>query len=228
MGLSYRSIRAAGSAVLVATVVGTGGMTGMASALAAEPATVAVGGTLVDGAGHPLGGVHLSIVEELAPDGGLAAFSVTTASDGTFGTELYAWGSTDAPASVTVKTDPGEELTVDDGSCSRTWSVDVADVRQLALERAAPEPLAVTAQTVLLGEVCGTTGTPGGGTSSGNGGASGAPGGPKLTPPPTDIRLAPEAAGPGRIGPALTLGFVLGLVLATSFLLPRSRSRRPG
>jgi hypothetical protein len=228
VGLSYGTIRAVGSALLVAAAVGTGGMTGMASALAVDSSTVAVRGTLADGTGHALGGVHLTIVEELPPDGGLAAFSVTTAGDGSFRADLYAWGSADAPASVTVKTDPAEELTVEDGSCSRTWSVEVSDVRQLALADSAPEPLAVMARTALLGEVCGTTGTPGGGTSSGNGGNSGGAGGPMLTPPPTDVRLSPATPTPERLAPSRTLGFVLGLVLATALLLPRPASRGRG
>jgi len=217
VGLSYRSIRAAGPALLVALAVGTGGMTGMASALAVDPVTVPLAGFLVDGSGTPLGGVHLTIVEELPPDGGIAAFPVTTAGDGSFRADLYAWGTTQAPATVTIQTGPDEELEVIGDTCSRTWSVAVSDLRQLALAEAAPEPITVTATTTLLGEVCGTTGTPGGNTGGGSS---------HLTPPPTDVRLARNGAGSERLGPALTIGFVLGLVLTTAFLLPRPGSRR--
>jgi hypothetical protein len=197
--------------------MGTGGMTGMGSALAAEPTTVAVSGTLVDGSGHPLGGVHLTIVEELPPDGGIAAFPVTTGTDGSFGADLYAWGTAAAPASVSIETAAGEELTVEGDSCSRTWGVTVSDHHDWALSEAAPEPLTVTAATTLLGEVCGTTGTPGGGSSNG--------GGANLTPPPTDATL--RAAGAGdRLGPALTIGFVLGLIIAAGLLVPKPGSRR--
>ena len=219
MGLSYRTIRAAGSALLVAAAVGTGGMTGMASALAADPGTVAVSGSLVDGAGHPLAGIHLTIVEELPPDGGIAGFPVTTGEDGSFGADLFAWGTADAPATVTIKTDPGQELTVIGDACSQTWGVTAADRREVALAAGPPDALSVTASTTLVGEVCGTTATP----PPGAGGAGNA----QRTPPPTDSTLG-RAGSPDRLGPALTLGFVLGLVLATAFLLPRPGSRRRG
>lgn len=222
MGLSYRTIRAAGSALLVAAAVGTGGMTGMGSAFAAEPARVAVAGTLVDGSGSPLGGVQLTIVEELPPDGGIAAFPVTTAADGSFEADLYAWGTADVPATISVSTAPDAEVTVESGSCSRTWGVLVADHRELPLADTPPAPLTVTATTTLLGEVCGTTGTPGGGTSGGGAGVA------AITPPPTDVSLGHGRGPSERLGPALSIGFVLGLVLATAFLLPRRGSRRRG
>ena len=226
MGLSFRSIRTAGSALLVAAAVGIGGMTGMASALAADPGRVAFAGTIVDGTGAPLGGVHLTIVEELPPDGGIAAFPVTTSGDGSFGADLYAWGTAAAPASVTVRTDPDEELTIDAASCSRTLGVSVSDSRQLALSEAAPDPIELTATTTLLGEVCGTTGTPGGGSNAGSGSADG---GAQITPPPTDIGLARAGgATPERHGAALSIGFVLGLVLAAGLLVPRRGWRRRG
>ena len=229
MRLSYRSIRAAGSALLVAGAVGAGGMTGMTSVLAADPSTVAIAATLVDGAGQPLGGVHLTIVEELPPDGGIAAFTATTAPDGAFVVGLYPWGTAAAPATVTVRTEPDEELTIEAGSCSRTWGVAVADSRQLALAETLPDGFEVTATTTLLGEVCGTTGTPGdgGGSTTGNGGAGGVA---QITPPPTDVSPRP-ITGPGeRLGPALTIGFALGLglALAAALLVPRPGSRRRG
>lgn len=224
MALSFRTIRAAGSALLVAVAVGAGGMAGMASALAADPGRVTLVGTLVDGGGQPLGGVRLTIVEELPPDGGMAAFPVTTGSDGSFAAELYAWGTTAAPASVTVSTDPDEELTVEGESCSQTWSVAVSRRLEVALAETVPDELKVTAVTSLLGEVCGTTGTPGGG--SGNGGAGGAAG---VTPPPTDARLAAASGAPGdRLAPALWIGFALGLVIAIVLLVPWRGSPRRG
>jgi hypothetical protein len=220
LGLSYRSIRAAGPALLVAAAMGAGGMTGMASALAADPTMVGVTGTLVDGAGQPLGGVHLTIVEELPPDGGSAAFQLTSGADGTFEAELYAWGTADAPASVTIRTAPDEQLTVPVRNCSSTWAVTLDDHHDWALADASPGPLTLTAATTLLGEVCGTTGTPGGGSSNGNGG------GARPTPPETDG--APRAIGAGdvRNGPALTIGFILGLVIAAALLVPMRGSRR--
>jgi hypothetical protein len=201
-------------------------MTGMASVLAAEPATVIIPATLVDGTGQPLGDVHLTIVEELPPDGGIAAFAVTTAADGTFAMSLYAWGTADAPATVTVKTDPDEELTVEAGSCSRTWGVAVADSRELALAETPPDGFEISATTTLLGEVCGTTGTPGsGGSNAGHGGAGGIA---QITPPPTDVSPQPITAPGERLAPALAIGFALGLALAAALLVPRPESRRRG
>jgi len=224
VALSFRSIRAAGSALLVAVAVGAGGMTGAGSALAADPGRVPLAGTLVDGAGQPLGGVRLTIVEELPPDGGIAAFPVTTAGDGSFGADLYAWGTAAAPASVTVSTEPDEELTIDGDSCSQTWSVAASERLEIALAESAPDELRITAVTALLGEVCGTTGTPGAGSGNGGVGAGGSAG---VTPPPTDARRAVTGGGPAdRIAPALWIGFALGLVIAMVVLVPSRGARR--
>lgn len=220
MGLRYRTIRAAASALLVAAAVGTGGMAGMTSALAGGPATVGLEGTVVDSAGAPLGGVHLVISEELPPDGGLAAFKVTTAADGSFGASVYAWGTADAPATLMIATPADEAVDVIGETCSQTWGVVVAANHQMALADVSPDPLTLIATTTLLGEVCGTTATPppdSRGTSDGR---------PDLTPPPTDAFVATIANAPDRIGPALTIGFVIGLLAATAVLLPRPGARR--
>ena len=220
LGLPYRAIRAAASALLLAAAMGTGGMAGMTSVLAAEPGMVGLSGTVVDGSGAPLGGVHLVVTEELPPDGGAAAFHVTTGADGSFALDVYAWGTADAPASLKVATPPDEELEVVGEACSQTWGVEVSQAAQLALADAAPEPLAITAATTLLGEVCGTTGTPGDNSGSGTGGA-------QITPPPTDLGLAARPGAPDRLAPALVVGFALGLVIALS-ILPRPGARRRG
>jgi hypothetical protein len=200
-------------------------MTGMTSVLAVDPAMVGLTGTLVDGAGAPLGGVGLTIAEELPPDGGAAAFPVTTAADGTFAAEVYAWGTANAPASLSISTAAGTEILVVGESCSQTWSVEVKDDRQVALADDAPEPLMITAATTLLGEVCGTTGTPAPGGNNGTGGGGG--GGLSITPPPTDTVAAAEPAREGdRLGAALAIGFVAGLILAIVALAPRPRVRR--
>ena len=220
MGLRYRTIRAAASALLVAAAVGTGGMAGMTSALAGSPATVGLEGTVVDSAGAPLGGVHLVISEELPPDGGLAAFQVTTAADGSFGADVYAWGTAVAPATLTISTPADEAVDIIGETCSQTWGVVVAANHQVALAEATPDPLTLTATTTLLGEACGTTATPppdSRGTNSGRG---------DLTPPPTDAFSMSAAAAPDRLGPALTIGFVIGLVAAAALLLRRPGARR--
>ena len=217
MGLRYRTIRAAASALLVAAAVGTGGMAGMTSVLAADPGTVGLAGRVVDSGGAPLAGVQLVIAEELPPDGGLAGYQAATAADGSFAVDVNAWGTADAPADLRISTSPDESFVVVDGSCSQTWGVALADTRHLALADAAPDPLTLTATTTLLGEVCGTTATP----PPNN---TGAGRGPALTPPPTDAFAAPGAAGPDRLGPALTIGFVVGLLVTATLLV----LRRPG
>jgi hypothetical protein len=204
-------------------------MAGMSSALAADPPMVGLSGTLVDHGGAALGGVHLVITEELPPDGGIAAFQTTTASDGSFAADVYAWGSADAPASVTIKTPADEEIEVLGDTCSQTWGVAIDPDQAVSLIGAAPDPLTLKATTTLLGEVCGTTGTPppnntgngAGGSSSGSGG-----GRPALTPPPTDTLHGAPPAAPDRLGPALTIGFAIGLLIAAAMLLPRPGARR--
>ena len=217
MGLQYRTFRAAASVLLVAAAVGTGGMTSIGSVLAADPPTVALSGTVVDGGGAPLAALHLMIVEELPPDGGAVAVQATTGADGSFTVDVQPWGTADAPASVTIKTLPETEIQVAGETCSQTWGVELLQTANVAWADAAPDPLTLTATTTLLGEVCDTTGTPSNGQAGG--------GRPALTPPPTDT-LARSIAGPDRIAPALTIGFLLGLVVAAVLLLPRRGARR--
>jgi hypothetical protein len=226
VGLQYRAIRAAATALLVATAVGTGGMVGMGSALAADPAMVGLAGTVVDHGGAPLGGVHLVITEELPPDGGIAAFQVTTAADGSFATDVYAWGAADAPATVTIATPANEELEVIGHTCSQTWGVAVDPGQAMSLVGVAPDPLTLKATTTLLGEVCGTTATPPPNNSSGHGSGNSSGGRPGLTPPPTDTFRGPMTAAPDRLGPALTIGFAIGLLAAAAFLLLHRGARR--
>lgn len=222
MGLRYRTFRAAASALLVAAAVGTGGMTGMTSVLAVDPASVGLAGTVVDAAGAPLAGVHLVISEELAPDGGIAAYQVVTAADGTFAATVHAWGTAAAPASLTISTPADESFEVVGETCSQTWGVALASHQRMALADAAPDPLTLTAATTLLGEVCGTTATPPpDSTGAGSGGR------PAVTPPPTDAFGDGSPTAPDRLGPALTVGFIVGLLAAAAaLLLPRPGARR--
>ena len=212
MGLGYRRVGAAAAALLIASAAGAGGMTGMVSALAADPPMVPLAGTVVDDAGAPFAGVELVIQEELANDGGLAGFHATTGADGSFSADVYPWGTAEAPATITIRT--AQDIVRVGDSCSQTWGV--ATTLQLPLAEAAAEPLTITA--TLLGEVCGTTGTPGGNTGNGGGSA--------LTPPPTDVSAARLASAADRSGPALTVGFVVGLLLAILLLVPRPGARR--
>ena len=69
MGLQYRAIRAAATALLVALALGAGGMAGMTSALAADPAMVELSGTVVNGSAAPLAGIPLVVTEELSANG---------------------------------------------------------------------------------------------------------------------------------------------------------------
>lgn len=223
MGLQYRTIRAAASVLLVAAAVGTGGMTGIGSVRAADPpATVFVTGTLANEHGTGLPFVHLVVAEMLPPDGGAAGFDVTTGPDGGFGFRAFAWGTTDAPAQITITTPPDTEtgLAVND-DCHQTVGVAVHDTRDVALADVGAEVpvLDLVAATTVLGEVCATTATP-------------KPDGPRatnrpgLTPPPTDTFGRPIAGDPDRTGPALTIGFLVGLVAAAVLLLPRPGARR--
>jgi hypothetical protein len=218
VGLRYRTIRAVASALLVAAAVGTGGMAGMTSVLAADPGLVGLAGTVVNHDGDaPLAGVPLVITEMVLPDGGSVAAQTTTGADGAFAVELQALGTADTPAIVTFKTPPNTMIEVIGESCSQTWDVAIDSGQDLTLNGAAPERLTLKATTTLIGEVCGTTGVPSTGKSGGSS---------HLTPPPTDTSAERAAAAPDRLGPALTIGFVVGLLAAAALLLPRPRARR--
>ena len=219
MGLQYRAIRAAASALLVAAAVGTGGMTGMSPALAADPATVELSGVLLGAGDRPLAGIHLTITEEYSPDGGLASNQVVTGAGGHFSTSVFPWGTADAAATLTIVA--ADQMKIDGNGCRQSWDVSLRSVTDVAFADAAPTPLTLVAPPTLLGEVCGTTATPPP-TSRGNSG-----GHPAITPPPTDLAAAAlEPGATDRHGPALSLGFVLGLILAGVLLLPRPGARR--
>jgi hypothetical protein len=227
VGHQYRTIRAVGAALIIAVAVVVAGMAGMSSALAADdPAAIELTGRVVDGSGAPLPAIDLLVSEELPPDGGAAAFPVTTGSDGTFRVELHPWGTTDAPARLSVATLPESSLDRVVANCSQTWSVLVDARHDVAWAEGGPaEPLVLVAETTLLGEVCGTVGSPPDRPASPGNGATA--GGAKLTPPPTDpLPLATAAAGDERLGGALLIGFVLGLAAMLALVSPRPGARR--
>jgi len=217
VGLPYRTIRASATALLVAAAVGTGGMTGMTSVLAADPATFSLAGHVVNHAGGaPLAGAPLVITEMVLPDGGAVAVQTTTGADGSFAVDIEALGTAEAPATLTIKAAPDALLEVVGATCSQTFGVAIDPGQDVTLSGAAPDPLTVTATTTLVGEVCGTTGVP----STSRGGGAG------LTPPPTDTLTASIAAAPDRLGPALSIGFIVGLLAAAAALMPRPGARR--
>jgi hypothetical protein len=223
--LRERTSRAAVSAWLLAATIGAVGMTGMSSALAVDrSATVPLSGRLIDASGSPLAAVPLVVAEELPPDGGLAGWQVVTAGDGTFAVSVLPWGTTDAPASLTIRTEPGAVLSRQAGDCTRTLEVTLADRRLLRLAdtTGAPARIDLVAATTLTGEVCAATAT-----SPAVAGGLGAPAhGTGPTPPATDGLPAPLDGSTDRPATALLVGFGLGLLAALLFVLPRSGVRR--
>ena len=228
LGSLNRGRRAAASALLLATAIGAAGTTGMSAVFAAAPATLPLTVTLKTSLGISLSGIDLVITEEESPTGGSAAFQVTTDADASVTVDLSPWGTSDAPAKLRIETTPGQHVQQFVGNCTKTWNLDVAEGRSIALAGATQPPARLTLEPVmaLAGEVCGTQGTPGstggGGSSAGGGSSSSGGSGAKVTPPPTDTQAAPLTAARERHGPALVLGFVLGL-LATVLLLARRR-----
>ena len=224
MRVQYRAFRAAATALIVVAAVGAGGMGGMTSALAADPATMPLTGTLVDGGGAPLGGIRLVIGEELGPDGATAAFAVTTAADGSFAADVYAWGTVDGPATLTITTADASLVRVIE-ECSQTWSIAIDVDQDVILAGATPVALRLTATTALRGEVCRTTATPPPTIASPPPGGAGG-GRPAPTPPPTDALEVSAPSEPNRLGPALAIGFLVGLLASVAVLLTRTGSRR--
>ena len=228
LGSLNRGRRAAASALLLATAIGAAGTTGMSAVFAADPGTLPQTVTLKTSLGISLSGIDLVITEEESPTGGSAAFQVTTDADASVTVDLSPWGTSDAPAKLRIETTPGQHVQQILGNCTKTWNLDVAEGRSIALASATQPPARLTLEPVmaLAGEVCGTQGTPGstggGGSSAGGGSSSSGGSGAKVTPPPTDTQAAPLTAARERHGPALVLGFVLGL-LATVLLLARRR-----
>ncbi len=203
----------------------------MSAVFAAAPATLPLTVTLKTSLGITLSGIDLVITEEESPSGGSAAFQATTGADASVTVDLYAWGTSDALATLRIETTPGQHVQQIAGNCTKSWNLDVAEGRSIALAGSTEPPARLTLEPVmaLAGEVCGTQGTPGssggGGSSTGGGSSSSGGSGGKVTPPPTDTGAAAASltASRERHGPALVVGFVLGL-LATVMLL----ARRPG
>lgn len=102
---------------------------------------------------------------------------------------------------------------------SETW-----DAARTGVAGAAVVEVAFTLDEQLLSSSieCGPNPTPDGGVL----GATGTPGS-GLTPPPTDS-VGIRAAAPDRLGPALTLGFLIGLIVSALMLTPRPGSRGRG
>ena len=221
----HRAPRAAVSALLVAIAIGAAGTTGMVTVLAVDTpaAHVQIGGQLLDATGAPLAGIDLIVSEELPPDGGLAGFHATTGADGRFEVSVDPWGTREAPATFTFRTAAGTSISIIKTSCTQTWGVAVSDTRQLALaDGAAPDPIALVGSTTLVGEVCGTTGTPRP-TPVGNSQDHPRPG-PTLPPTDAGATLDEQRERPAS---ALLVGFAVGLAAAVILLVfPRTGARR--
>ncbi|HUQ78029.1 MAG TPA: hypothetical protein VM427_04050 [Patescibacteria group bacterium] len=99
---------------------------------------------------------------------------------------------------------------------SETW-----DAERTGIAGAAAIDVAFTLAEQLVSSSieCGPGPTPGGGVL----GATGTPG-IGLTPPPTDA-VGIRAAAPERLGPALTIGFLIGLIASVLMLASRRGSR---
>jgi hypothetical protein len=211
--------------LLIATAIGSAGMTGVSSVFAVDPpSTVAVTGSLRDETGAPLEGIHLAIAEELPPDGGLAGVQVATTGDGTFAASIERWGMADEPATLTIRTVTDQQIEIIGEACSRTLAVTVRERREVALRDAVDPlpPIDLVATTTVLGEVCDATSTP-----RVHAAAPAGPAAPLVgpTPPPTDT-IAPAAGPSTRMATALLIGFVVGLVAAVLLLVPRPGARR--
>ena len=102
-------------------------------------------------------------------------------------------------------------------SGSETW-----DAERTGIAGATVVEVAFTLDEQLVSSSieCGPNPTPGGGVLA----AIGTPGS-GLTPPPTDA-LAIRGATADRLGPALTIGFLIGLIASAVLITPRPGSRR--
>jgi hypothetical protein len=220
LGVRARVPRATASGLVLAVAVGVAGTTGISTALAVGPAsTVGLDGSLRDAAGAPLGGIGLIVAEEQSADGGLAGYEVVTERNGTFRLDVQPWGTTAAPARITIRTSPDSTVQVLAGHCTRTVGVSLVETRDVTLEEPGtlPAALDLVAATTILGEVCGTLATARPDTVRPP---------PAPTPPPTETGAALERAPTDRHAAALIVGFATGLLATILFVLPRPRRRR--
>jgi hypothetical protein len=211
--------------LLIATAIGSAGMTGVSSVLAVDPpSTVAVTGSLRDETGVPLGGIHLAIAEELPPDGGLAGVQVATSGDGTFAAAIERFGTADEPVTLTIRTVGDQQIQIIGVVCSRTLAVTVVERRQVALRDVVDPlpPIDLVATMTVIGEVCDATSAP-----RAHAAARVGPADPVVDPTPPSTDTITPAAGPStRLATALLIGFVVGLVAAVLLLVPRPGARR--
>lgn len=124
-----------------------------------------------------------------------------------------------AEVELTIQAHKAETWTDAATGCtgSETW-----DAQRIGVAGAAVVEVDFTLDEQLLSSSiqCGPNPTPDGGVL----GATGTPGS-GLTPPPTDA-LGIRAAAPDRLGPALTIGFLIGLIASALLMTPRPGSRR--
>lgn len=194
---------------LLVTVLG-----GAALLLSATPAFAAdepvLRGTVLDADGAPFE-VDQARMTMTGPDGaGIHAAPLVIAPDGTFEVALMPWGTTEAPAAVLIAVTGAvtEQVPNADG-CVDDYAPVAEATFDVALESGGePEPVAVIAESRIVGTVCGTT-------------VSGAPTLPPSevtpeTPAPTVAPAAPVADGDDQTP---WLPIVLVAVLAIGALL---------
>ena len=170
----------------------------------------------------PDAAVTITVSHPLTEGDEPAILSGTTDADGVAtisGVPYRPNGSAEVELSVAAHKDTTWTDTTSGCTGSETW-----DAERTGVAGAAIVNVAFTLDEQLLSSSieCGPNPTPDGGVL----GATGTPGS-GLTPPPTDT-VGIRAAAPDRLGPALTLGFVLGLIVSALLLAPRPGSRRRG
>lgn len=178
-------------------------------------------GSVVDSTGQPFA-VEQARMTMTGPDGGgLHAAQLEVTSDGSFAVALLPWGTAESPAQVTLAvTGAVNEVVTNADGCSDQYAPVAEATFDVALESGGePEPVALVAEPVLIGTVCGTEG------------------GPSVTlppsavdpetPAPTAVPAVPVAAGGDSTPwlPLLLLGAVVAAVALGAWRLLAGRAR---
>lgn len=137
-----------------------------ALSVAAVPALAAdepvLTGTVLDANGAPFP-VEEARMTMTGPDGaGIHAAQIEVGADGTFEVALMPWGTTEAPAEVTIAiTGAGTESVPNDVGCTdEVAQVAEATVDVTLEDGGEPEPIQIVAESRIVGTVCGAQATP--------------------------------------------------------------------